>query len=215
MISSVRVRNYRSVSDSGRLPFGPVTLLVGPNNTGKSTLLRSLNLMQQGSLFEADDVRLRAEVVEVVCEVAAGTVFARHAHADPDVQRRPDLTAEVTASRSETQPKFRMTWDTGQAANSRAQLGNTRPNHVLVPVFARRRADGYDTTVRQDLAENVGLSDRYMSSRIAALTGDHLEAVRFREGLERVVGIRIGNHLTGQGQLPGRSLSAHEHIALS
>jgi predicted ATPase len=47
MFSSIRLRNVRSFKDSGTVPLRPLTLLVGPNNAGKSTLLNTILLLAQ------------------------------------------------------------------------------------------------------------------------------------------------------------------------
>jgi len=43
----IRVRNLRSIKDSGDIPIKPLTLSVGSNSSGKSTLLRLFPLLRQ------------------------------------------------------------------------------------------------------------------------------------------------------------------------
>jgi hypothetical protein len=47
MLSSIRLRNFRSLGDTGLLELKPITLLLGQNSSGKSTFLRSLPLVRQ------------------------------------------------------------------------------------------------------------------------------------------------------------------------
>lgn len=47
MFESIRLKNIRSFSDSKVLPLRPLTLLVGPNNAGKSTILNAILLLAQ------------------------------------------------------------------------------------------------------------------------------------------------------------------------
>ena len=58
-ITGFRLKNFKSVEDSGLVELGRITLLVGPNNSGKSTLLRGLGLMQQSDI-QVQDRRDRA-----------------------------------------------------------------------------------------------------------------------------------------------------------
>ena len=46
-ISRVRLRNFKSVAE-GDVGLAPFTLVVGENSSGKSTVLQSLRLLQQG-----------------------------------------------------------------------------------------------------------------------------------------------------------------------
>lgn len=46
-ITSLRLKNFRCFSDSGTIPIAPLTVIFGRNNTGKSSILRSLLLLRQ------------------------------------------------------------------------------------------------------------------------------------------------------------------------
>jgi predicted ATPase len=43
----LRIRNFRSITDSGFLEFRPITIFLGQNSSGKSTFLRTLPLLKQ------------------------------------------------------------------------------------------------------------------------------------------------------------------------
>jgi len=47
MLTHLRVENLKSVSDSGPLQLRPLTFLMGPNSSGKSTLLQAILLARQ------------------------------------------------------------------------------------------------------------------------------------------------------------------------
>lgn len=47
MLKSLRLKNFKSYRDSGAVPLSPLTVIVGCNNAGKSTLLQSLILLSQ------------------------------------------------------------------------------------------------------------------------------------------------------------------------
>lgn len=47
MITAVRIKNLRSLADTGFIEIKPITLLLGANSTGKSTFLRSFPLFTQ------------------------------------------------------------------------------------------------------------------------------------------------------------------------
>src|SRR6478609_8868084 len=57
-ITSLRISNIKSIADSHDIDFGPITLLVGRNNTGKSTVLRSIYALQDQGQLTAKDVRI-------------------------------------------------------------------------------------------------------------------------------------------------------------
>lgn len=47
MIDALRIRNFRSIADSGTLELSKLNVLVGPNNVGKSSLLAAILLVKQ------------------------------------------------------------------------------------------------------------------------------------------------------------------------
>jgi energy-coupling factor transporter ATP-binding protein EcfA2 len=47
MFSSIRLRNFKGYKDSGSIPLRPLTVLIGKNNSGKSTILHALLLLKQ------------------------------------------------------------------------------------------------------------------------------------------------------------------------
>ena len=47
VFTSLRLRNFKGYKDSGDVPLRPLTVIVGKNNSGKSTLLHALLLLKQ------------------------------------------------------------------------------------------------------------------------------------------------------------------------
>ncbi|MFW6162295.1 MAG: AAA family ATPase, partial [Planctomycetota bacterium] len=47
MITKLRVKNFRCLADTGDLAIRPLTFLVGPNSSGKSSLLDLVTMLRQ------------------------------------------------------------------------------------------------------------------------------------------------------------------------
>lgn len=47
MINALRIRNFKSLADTGDLRIKPLTFLVGPNSSGKTSIVQSLLLLKQ------------------------------------------------------------------------------------------------------------------------------------------------------------------------
>jgi predicted ATPase len=47
VISSISIKNFKSLKDTGILELKPITLLVGPNSSGKTALLQSILILKQ------------------------------------------------------------------------------------------------------------------------------------------------------------------------
>ncbi|MGR5960116.1 AAA family ATPase [Bacillus cereus] len=46
-MDKIRIKNLRSLQDTGKIEMKPITILVGKNSSGKSTFLRFFPLMKQ------------------------------------------------------------------------------------------------------------------------------------------------------------------------
>ena len=55
MFDSIRIKNFRSINDTGDLNLADLNILVGPNNSGKSSILYALMLMKMS--LSSMDVR--------------------------------------------------------------------------------------------------------------------------------------------------------------
>ena len=47
MFREIRLQNFKAYRDSGPVPLAPLTILVGTNNSGKSTILHALLALKQ------------------------------------------------------------------------------------------------------------------------------------------------------------------------
>ncbi len=47
MFTSIRLRNFKSYKDSRRIPLAPLTVIVGQNNAGKSSILHAILMLKQ------------------------------------------------------------------------------------------------------------------------------------------------------------------------
>ncbi len=215
-IDAVRVNNFRSISDSGQLELGPITLLVGENNAGKSSLLRAVHLVQAGGRSERDDIRIGSAQASVVLHMSDPLPTAIQV-----AMRREglDLTGplSVTAVRDATTNAVSVDWPAeGQRASRALQVPSHRPDHLMVPFFSRRKGAPYESMVRRDLAREVDTTDRNLTSRIADLSaGSHEAGRRYRELVSQVLGLAVSTFLTEEGQMPGQSLAPGEGIALT
>src|SRR5690242_12119132 len=65
-ITSLRVQNFRSFESMEPIALNQINVLIGPNNAGKSSILRALYLLQMGCGDVDYDVRIDADEAQVV-----------------------------------------------------------------------------------------------------------------------------------------------------
>lgn len=137
-IKSVRIKNFRTLKDV-TIPFDSVTTFIGPNGTGKSTVLRALDWYfngKPGSLNEKDcSFGATDEIIEVQITFADLTVKDREAlgkYAPNDAttftawkRRTPDGTESLSANSKSYEP-FNAVREKGSATEKRAAYNELR-----------------------------------------------------------------------------------------
>ena len=220
-ITRIRVKGFRSIEDSGPLELGRVTLVLGPNNSGKSSLLRGLYLLQVGSMFEIDDFRIGHADGQVMVAVELTPEFPGAVVPSLPPTELADVTVRITFDsqahdREGYSQRIQLIWNDEEAATDLpGQLSATRPSHLFVPVLSGRRTDRYDHDVRADLSNSVSESDRSLTSRVVALGSPQYEAGRrFQRMVREVLEVPIGTFLAGAGQQPGMPISQEAGVSL-
>lgn len=92
MLTSLAVKGFKSLIDTGPIPFAPLTVLFGPNGAGKSNVLEALRVLSHAasayddrSLLPAD---LRARPLELFSFPPGGL---------PELLQRPQVRCEIEA----------------------------------------------------------------------------------------------------------------------
>jgi len=69
MISSIHIKNFKTLKDTGEVPIKPLTLLTGVNGTGKSSLIQVLLILRQsfknGKLADSEEIMLKGDLVDI------------------------------------------------------------------------------------------------------------------------------------------------------
>ncbi len=65
MFESVRVKNFRSISDSQAIELSDLNVFVGPNNSGKSSILYALMIIKLTLESKNEDVPMITSVPEL------------------------------------------------------------------------------------------------------------------------------------------------------
>lgn len=148
-IKSFRVQNVRTFPDSGEIQLGPITLLVGKNNTGKSTLLRALGALQQGSGLDQSAVRFGFDhgTIEMQIEQADARFWnTQFPETDGSlvIRVRKDGGKESSALRLNNYANIGV-----------AEMQAMEPNNFVYPYFSSRKVASFSEVVNQGTARAV------------------------------------------------------------
>jgi energy-coupling factor transporter ATP-binding protein EcfA2 len=201
-LKSVQLKNIRGFVDSGSIEFSKsLNVLVGSNNSGKSTILRSVALLQPPEVDSGDYlkkfypkyIRLEASECEVSVEVAdpdpsqwkgnqnhfsafRNHIKLRHVIRSAGGNVIPDLPASTPQLQHFTIPCF----------NAR------EPNNFIYPYFSRRKPQQLMEGVGLHTAQVVEETFASLYAKIDRLTGQDIpQSATFRNVCRDVLGFTV------------------------
>jgi len=107
---SVRVKNFRSIVDSGWVPLSHdgVTVLVGQNESGKTSLLDAINCVIGGAKLSADDTRVDEGLPELEVQVSYERIAIQEHLKEVEERDLAILDAHVAEKKNKLSLKY--TW---------------------------------------------------------------------------------------------------------
>ncbi|NEB41479.1 AAA family ATPase [Streptomyces sp. SID14515] len=208
IFTSIEVSNFRSIAESGTLPLGPITLIIGRNNTGKSSLLHAIYLLQEGSQFRESDIRVGEESSRILLSYQG------------DIPLPVLRNTQSPGGVAEKHIQLTLT-NSGSQLNAAQDGGGyiiglapgKVPDNVIYPVFAGRvqRASAGQVDRQSMLA--VWPHDGNIVARVASLaTAQFAEAVQFRQLCRDVLGFEISVIPGDHGQHLGMQVDRFSSI---
>ena len=158
-VKSIAITNLRCFASEDPIQLAALTVLIGPNNAGKSTLLRALGTLQVGSGLSGSDVRLGSSEAQLTYEIQSLRLPLAHRDASLNGQ---DVTIRLTLQRGG------------------AVLANVRPLDTNLPPPASAPVDFtlYQPAARQHVCHfqmGGALGWRERAERIAVRSSGRLQ----------------------------------------
>lgn len=191
-----RFRCFESIC----IDLSNITLLVGENNSGKSSILRSILLMQEGTTAIAADVRagdLHAKLVISCTDVK-------------DVQRRAlppsldlDIVLDIITDMPRNSVNSEMSISYDGLRQVIGQFLHREPYNCLTPFLSRRKVPQYSEDVRAGHAQIVG-DMTFLAAKLARITNvGYPGHEAYRKSCESILGFMLTAVSSDSGQLPG------------
>ncbi len=213
MLTSLRVRNYRSFKDSGELPLSPLTILVGRNNSGKSTLLRALYQLQEAAPWSVDDVR-----------VGTPSAFIRLGFDQLPTPPFPPVVndakwhdRQLTVLRTSEQVSVEL-GNAGASPEVRLDvISATEPYNFIYPSLARRYSNTqYEEQLRKDQTTQVWPNETNLVARASTVLNPRTRSGKEFESLCKRVLNQTLDLMTGDnGQRLGLQIDRFAQVGLT
>jgi predicted ATP-dependent endonuclease of OLD family len=181
----------------------PITVLIGPNNAGKSSILRAISVLQMGGTLSSADIRSGARHAEIVInrnESRPKSIFSDEL-SDSGLVR-------IVLDQSE---KISLVDDSG---GSIPRYANAEPDNCIIPYYSKRKIHGYTEEVRGQYASGE-FNMNYLSSKLSRITVPTFPGHRaYVEACDHILGFTLGAIPSERGSTPGRYLPDGRSLTL-
>jgi len=187
------------------LQLAAVNVLLGPNNAGKSALLRALGLMQDQLPYSVGDVRLGAERAEVTVELH-GLPYPYGLWLPEEGVGHPNGTLEMNLPRDGALQHVVTYVQRTTAANRLAvgRLPAAEPGHYVVPYLSSRKTAEYDETVNLTATTSIQPTLRHLVAKLARVSNPlYPGSSLYRKASEAIFGFVVTAIASPNGQKPG------------
>lgn len=204
-----KISDFRSIVEVGPLKLDRINLFVGPNNSGKSSILQSVLALQQGFGIGAGHIRLdrpQAFISHALVDVLDNPTWGEL------VQRREaDINIMIKRSGEET---MTLRWGDGRWVVNR--LASREPDHLIVPYLSRRRPEYFSEEVKLEHATAIHADMRFLAAKLTRVAQpSHPRYNAYATACKEILGVVITAVPSINGQIPGVFVGPDANIPLA
>lgn len=183
-----------------------ITLVAGENNSGKTTLIQAMHLLQSNNALGAESIRFGANDASIFVELdnIDLSFFANDSHQFPDGLSHVAVRARFSTENHHSS----ILLETPKAHIPFKYFPDSQPGNFLIPYLSDRRAGGFAEHIGAQYAHRAGGTLLYLSSKVdRCLTSEELGPM-FRNTCKEVFGFVISTQPMGSGKMAGLEINA-------
>ncbi|HEX6753217.1 MAG TPA: AAA family ATPase [Solirubrobacterales bacterium] len=205
-----KIRNFRSLREVGPLELGDITVFVGSNNSGKSSILQAVLLLQQGFAANGRQVRLGESEAEISLRMKGLQGFSgwgTNLRSDAGmIEIKLGLESNLSLTVETPTDETRLV----------DRIPDREPNHLLVPFLSQRRPETFNEDVREENANGVHPDMRFLAAKLTRVgQSAHPGHAAYAEACRQILGVVVTAIPSPNGQIPGVFVGSSENIALA
>lgn len=207
-VISLSLLNFRSFEKIENLQFSPITVFVGENNAGKSSILKAVHSIQMDHGCAGADVRRGASNAEISvgvegnCEFGYWKSFLKGGKGalNTVINTQDYQVSNSTVTLSSAQ---------GGGVSPAELIPNEEPSNAIVPYLSRRKPPLYGDSIDRKATNRVNRNMENLSAKLIRLSNPGYAPfhARYFESCISVLGFPVTAIASDKGQQPGVFLS--------
>lgn len=201
-ISYIDLENFKSFSRAKIQLSKGINLVVGPNNSGKSTLLNSILWIQFGFNLRNTDIRVHKTEANIKLSLEDlnsdyfNLVNSKEFILTASVQaylRKKEIRIEILNYRGNTIQN--------QVGNYSLNISNKEPNNFIYPYLSKRKVINFNENINSETASSVNKDLQNLYARIDQIANTQIPAnEEYVQACDDILGFRISATSSEQGK---------------
>jgi len=213
-VTSIRLQNFRSFVDSGRVELGRINVLIGANNSGKSSILRGIHQLQTGLHDPFGDVRSGSTDAHIEIELA-NVLNPRWGL--QGLTKQVVFSARLASTdRRGGGVEYRVSVGDGLAGGGDPRFPNQEPHHFILPYLSRRKTGAYGEDIREQNVTVISSDMSNLSAKLSRLANPQFPAYSiYSEACKQILGFVVTSIPSLNGQHPGIFLPDQSSVPIT
>ncbi|MGZ5012232.1 MAG: ATP-dependent nuclease [Methylobacter sp.] len=211
-VTSLELLNFRSFVNLEPIRFDQINVLVGANNSGKSSILRALHLLQQDCGHMIPDIRVGNNIAQVTIGLEQIDRAEWSSFSTDSGKIKIDLQINNVDSTSSINHHYHKI---DGSITRIDQFINQEPDHFIVPFLSKRKTGGYSEDVRKQFASTISNSMIYLAAKLSVLGNPgHPDHERYSKTCKEILGFIVTTIPSTSGQRAGVYLPDRQTIPI-
>ncbi|GAX41242.1 SMC domain protein [Tolypothrix sp. NIES-4075] len=212
-VSEIKLNNFRCFSDASIQLSKGINLIVGPNNSGKSTLLKSILWLQQGFSLQHTDLRRSQENAFIQIKINEANQDFLNINTGSEIFFKFYLS-KINGTKIDLMDSLGITFYNNNNVYTYG-IPNREPRNFIYPYLSKRKVVEFNETINLQAASSVtgNLSNLY--AKIDRISNSQLPANKqYVKACQDILGFQITATHSANGKQAAYIVSNHDNIPL-
>ncbi|MTJ15281.1 ATP-binding protein [Anabaena sp. UHCC 0187] len=213
-ITKIELTNIRSYENS-QIELSPgINIIIGENNSGKTTILRTLLFLQNSNLLQANDIR-KNEYAGTV-KIKFKDCDSKHFH--PNLWNTIGINYDSVIINIYSTIALHICGETfGHYGmqNSNSIIFNEEPNNFIYPFLSKRKVETFNEDVRQQATNSVLGNFYNLTAKVDRISTDNFPAKKeYVKACDEILGFPINSLASPSGKKASYIVNNFGHIPI-